>query len=84
MKKLTKRVLSGTVAALLGLSLTACGASSSGASTTAESGGTIVIGSKDFTENEVVAEVYALALEDAGYTVERKMDIGSRKGLWPL
>lgn len=77
MKKLTKRVLSGTVAALLGLSLTACGASSSGASTTAESGGTIVIGSKDFTENEVVAEIYALALEDAGYTVERKMDIAS-------
>lgn len=77
MNKLTKRVLSGTVAALLGLSLTACGASSSGASTTAESGGTIVVGSKDFTENEVVAEVYALALEDAGYTVERKMDIAS-------
>lgn len=77
MKNLTKRVLSGTLAALLGLSLTACGASSSGASTTAESGGTIVIGSKDFTENEVVAEVYALALEDAGYTVERKMDIAS-------
>lgn len=77
MNKLTKRVLSGTFAALLGLSLTACGASSSGTSTTAESGGTIVIGSKDFTENEVVAEVYALALEDAGYTVERKMDIAS-------
>ncbi len=39
--------------------------------------GTIVVGSKDFTENEVVAEIYALALEDAGYTVERKMDIAS-------
>lgn len=78
MNKLTKRVLSGTVAALLGLSLTACGAASSGASASGtENGGTIVIGSKDFTENEVVAEVYALALEDAGYTVERKMDIAS-------
>ncbi len=39
--------------------------------------GTIVVGSKDFTENEVVAEIYALALEEAGYTVERKMDIAS-------
>lgn len=39
--------------------------------------GTIVIGSKDFTENEIVAEIYALALEDAGFTVERKMDIAS-------
>ena len=27
------------------------------------------------TENEIVAEIYALALEDAGFTVERKMNI---------
>ena len=39
--------------------------------------GTIRIGSKDFTENEIVAELYALALEDAGYRVERIMDISS-------
>ncbi|WP_196589995.1 glycine betaine ABC transporter substrate-binding protein [Pectinatus frisingensis] len=39
--------------------------------------GTIVIGSKDFTESEVVAEIYALALENAGYKVERKYDISS-------
>lgn len=37
----------------------------------------VTVGSKDFTENEIVAEVYALALEDAGYTVERTMDIAS-------
>ena len=39
--------------------------------------GTIIIGSKDFTENEIVAEIYALALEDAGFTVERRMNIAS-------
>ncbi len=39
--------------------------------------GTIRIGSKDFTENEIVAELYALALEDAGYKIERIMDISS-------
>ena len=39
--------------------------------------GTIRVGSKDFTENEIVAELYALALEDAGYKVERIMDISS-------
>ena len=38
---------------------------------------TIRVGSKDFTENEIVAELYALALEDAGYDVERTMDISS-------
>lgn len=35
----------------------------------------IRVGSKDFTENEIVAELYALALEDAGYEVERIFDI---------
>ena len=35
------------------------------------------VGSKDFTENEIVAELYALALENAGYNVERIMDISS-------
>lgn len=39
--------------------------------------GTIRFGSKDFTENLVVAEVYSLALEDHGYKVERKANIGS-------
>lgn len=36
---------------------------------------TIRIGSKDFTESLVVAEIYALALTDAGYNVERKLNI---------
>lgn len=35
----------------------------------------IRIGSKDFTEGLLISEIYALALEDAGYKVERKMDI---------
>ena len=43
----------------------------------AQETGRIIIGSKDFTENEIVAEIYALALEDAGFTVERRMNIAS-------
>ena len=38
---------------------------------------TIRVGSKDFTENEIVAELYALALEDAGFEVDRIMDVSS-------
>jgi len=38
-------------------------------------GDVIRVGSKDFTENLIVAEVYALALQDAGYDVERVMNI---------
>lgn len=35
----------------------------------------IVVGSKDFTEGLLVSEIYALALEDAGFDVDRKFDI---------
>lgn len=38
---------------------------------------TIRVGSKDFTENLVIAEIYALALEDNGYTVKRVSNISS-------
>ncbi|CUQ59200.1 glycine betaine ABC transporter substrate-binding protein [Hungatella hathewayi] len=54
--------------AVMAASLTACGASSSGKDA-------IRVGSKDFTESLVVSEIYALALQDAGYKVERKQDI---------
>lgn len=42
-----------------------------------ENGTTIRVGAKDFTENLILAEVYALALEDAGYGVERIYNIAS-------
>lgn len=41
----------------------------------ADTSDAIRIGSKDFTENLVVAEIYALALEDAGYQVARNPGI---------
>ena len=37
----------------------------------------IIVGSKDFTESIIVGEIYALALEDAGYSVERQLQLGS-------
>ena len=42
-----------------------------------QSSTTIRVGSKDFTANLVIAEIYALALEDNGYTVERVSNISS-------
>lgn len=38
---------------------------------------TLVVGSKDFTESLILAEIYSLALEDYGYNVERKFSISS-------
>ncbi len=41
--------------------------------------GTIVIGSANFPENELLMNMYAVALEDAGVEVETKPNIGSRE-----
>lgn len=38
---------------------------------------TIKVGSKNFTESFVIAEVYAQALEGAGFTVTRRFNLGS-------
>ena len=47
----------------------------SGCGSRKEESPVIRVGSKDFTESLIVGEIYALALEDAGYTVERKLNI---------
>lgn len=39
--------------------------------------GPIAIGSKDFTEAILVAELYAQLLENNGYTIERKLSLGA-------
>lgn len=61
--------------AMLAVTLIVSGCSSLGGGST--EGTAIRVGSKDFTENLVVSEIYALALEDAGYEVERIPSIAS-------
>lgn len=36
----------------------------------------ITVGSKNFTESLILAEMYSLALESAGYSVDRKLNLG--------
>ena len=71
MKKLLIKGLSLVLLLSVGVSLVACGKSKE------TSTKTIVVGSKDFTENLILSEIYALALEDNGYKVERKFNISS-------
>lgn len=40
------------------------------------SGGAIKVGSKDFTEQFILGEMYALVLEAKGFKVERKLNLG--------
>jgi osmoprotectant transport system substrate-binding protein len=44
---------------------------------------TIVIGSQAYYSNEIVAEIYAQALENAGFEVERNFQIGQRDAYLP-
>ncbi len=62
--------------------LAACSPSSPGPTPHGPGGpkGTIVVGvSGAFTENQIVAEMYAQVLEGAGYTVERQFNLRSRE-----
>jgi osmoprotectant transport system substrate-binding protein len=53
-------------------------ATSSGASTPASNPG-VVIGSANFPENEILADIYADVLKSKGVPVTTKLDIGSRE-----
>ena len=60
-------------------------ASSSGSNPLSGGGssGSVVVGSANFPENEVLAEIYALALQKAGVKVSTKLNIGSREVYYP-
>lgn len=75
--------LTATVATTAVL-LTGCAADevSTGSSGAPESE-SIVIGSQDYYSNEILAEVYAQALEEEGFDVERDFRIGQREVYMP-
>ncbi|MDQ3864953.1 MAG: glycine/betaine ABC transporter substrate-binding protein [Actinomycetota bacterium] len=80
MKSRTKliRAIPAVLAALA--LLVACGnVSGSGGAGDNGSGPTIAVGSKDFTEQYVLGELYAQALEANGFSVEKKLNLGSEQ-----
>ncbi len=85
MKKLTAVLLSVSLVASLAGSFSGCAknaasessAAGSAAGSASASTAAVTVGSKDFTENLIVAEVYAKALEGRGIKVNRKFNLGS-------
>lgn len=74
--------------AIAGLALAGCATSSPIESTNEPTDGgseteTIVIGSQAYYSNEIIAEIYAQALEGAGFEVERQFNIGQRDAYIP-
>jgi osmoprotectant transport system substrate-binding protein len=70
------------VAAMASLVLAACGGSSNPLSGGSASG-TVVIGSANFPENELLAEIYSIALKAKGVKVTDKFNIGAREVYYP-
>jgi glycine betaine/choline ABC-type transport system substrate-binding protein len=49
----------------------------------ASGSGEVTVGAVAFAENQIVAEMYAQSLEDAGYSVDRQLTLDSREVLQP-
>jgi osmoprotectant transport system substrate-binding protein len=79
------------IAALLAagaLAMTACASSNplgsgSPAPSGSAAGGTLIVGSQQYYSNEIIAELYAQALEAKGYTITRQYQIGQREVYLP-
>lgn len=84
-----KRLTAGAaLAATAALVLAGCSSSNPLEEETSGSGGapagdTIVVGSQAYYSNEIIAEIYAQALENAGFDVERQFNIGQRDAYIP-
>jgi osmoprotectant transport system substrate-binding protein len=73
-----------TVSTLIAGMLSACGSSNPlGGGEISGDLKSITVGSADFTESKIIAELYAQALEANGFTVRRQFGIGSRETYIP-
>lgn len=83
--RLHRRLVLG--ASLLALIVSACttggGGNGSPMASPAADKPIVTVGSADFYEAVIVAEIYAQALEAAGYSVERQLSIGARNTYLP-
>lgn len=72
------------VAVVLALVCTACGSSNPlGGGAVSGDLKSIIVGSGDFPESKIIAEIYAQSLEANGFTVRRQFGIGSRETYIP-
>ncbi len=76
-----RKAVVGAILGTVALVAAACGSGDDAAGP--KEGPPIVVGSFDFGESEILAEVYAQALEAEGYAVERKLRAGTREIIKP-
>lgn len=91
MKSIRKRTGLAGLALATGLVLSACAADTPAPTAAPDETpeapvaelAAVVVGSQAYYSNEIIAEIYAQALESAGYSVERKFQIGQRSVYLP-
>lgn len=79
----TRGFKAGVVLAVAVLGLAACGGGSEESAAPSKGGTPIVVASFNFTDSQILAELYSQALEAKGYPVTRKFNIGSRELVYP-
>ncbi|MGJ8721597.1 MAG: ABC transporter substrate-binding protein [Salinibacterium amurskyense] len=80
------RLALGAAAVGVAIALSGCATGDpldSGSSDENTSSDTIVVGSQAYYSNEIIAEIYSQALENAGFEVERQFQIGQRDAYLP-
>ena len=79
-----RRWLAAIALAVMVPALGGCGSSNPlGGGTVSGDLKSVVVGSADFPESKIIAEIYAQALETNGFTVVRQFGIGSRETYIP-
>jgi len=68
-----------TLALAVALGVAACGGDPTKQAPAGGDSKAITIGSAAFPENEIIAEIYAEALEEKGFTVKKQLNIGARE-----
>jgi osmoprotectant transport system substrate-binding protein len=75
---------SAVLVMIFALAAAACGSSNPlGGGSVSGDLKSIIVGSADFPESKIIAEIYAQALEANGFTIRRQMGIGSRETYIP-
>jgi osmoprotectant transport system substrate-binding protein len=88
MNRLTKALMASVAALCLAVAVAACGSDNKSSSSSSSSGKlikkdpanastTITVGSKNFPEQFVLGNIYAQALQAAGFKVKKQLNIGS-------
>ncbi|MBH0053969.1 MULTISPECIES: ABC transporter substrate-binding protein [unclassified Salinibacterium] len=80
------RLALGAAAVGVAIALSGCATSDpldTGSSDDNASSDTIVVGSQAYYSNEIIAEIYSQALENAGFDVDRQFQIGQRDAYLP-